>query len=110
MQVAIEDANFELDSIVIEWMQLTKCEKSLKLFQDEVVIEMDEVQIEQDKKSCVLEKFKTYIREQENARKSHDDDLGFEVNFGAFRKESNIRLTSIFSHLNERLSFLYPTN
>ena len=90
MQVAIEDANFELDSIVIEWMQLTKCEKSLKLFQAEVVNET-EVQIEQNKKSRVLQEFKKYIREQENARKSHDDDLGFEVNFGAFRKESNVR-------------------
>ena len=89
MQVAIEDANFELDSIVIEWMKLTKCEKSLKLFQAEVVNET-EVQIEQDKKSCVLEKLKKYIREQEN-EKSHDDDLGFEINFGAFRKESNVR-------------------
>ena len=48
MQVAIEDANFELESVVIEWMQLTKCEKSLKLFQAEVV---NEVKIEQNKKS-----------------------------------------------------------
>ena len=90
MQVAIEDANFELDSIVIEWMKLTKCEKSLKLFQAEVVNETDEVKIEQNKKSRVLEEFKKYIREQEN-KNNQDDDLGFEINFGAFRKESNVR-------------------
>ena len=89
MQVAIEDANFELESIVIEWMQLTKCEKSLKLF--EVVNETDEVKIEQNKKSRVLEEFKKYLRDQENEKPLEDDDLGFEINFGVFRKESNVR-------------------
>ena len=91
MQVAIEDANFELDSIVIEWMQLTKCEKSLKLFQAEVVNETDEVKIEQNKKSRVLEEFKKYLRDEENEKSQDDEDLGFEINFDAFRKESNVR-------------------
>ena len=90
MQVAIEDVNFELESIVIEWMQLTKCEKSLKLFQ-EVVNETDEVKIEQNKKSRVLEEFKKYLRDEENEKSQDDDDLGFEINFDAFRKESNVR-------------------
>ena len=91
MQVAIEDANVELDSIVIEWMQLIKCEKSLKVFQSEVVNEKDEVKTEQNKNSRVLEEFKKYLRDQDNDKSQDDDDLGFEINFGGFRKESNVR-------------------
>ena len=109
MQVAIVDTNFELDSLAIEWMQLTKCKKSLKLFQAEV--ENETVEIEQNKKLRVLGEFKKYLRDQEN-KKNHDDDLGFEINFGTFQKEPKVRLTSTFSIkiINERLSFQYPNN
>ena len=87
-------------------MQLTKCNKSLKLFQAEV----ETVQIEQNKKSRVLEEFKKYLRDQEN-KKNHDDDLGFEINFGTVKKEPKVRLTSTSSiKITNRLSFQYPNN
>ena len=92
MHVAIEDADFELDSMVVEWMQLTKCKKSLKLFQAKV--EKSEVKTERNQ-SFVLDKFEKFVREQENERKTNDvDDLGFEINFGTFQKEPKVRLTS----------------
>ena len=105
MHVAIEDADFELDSMVVEWMQLTKCEKSLKLFQAKV--EKSEVKTERNQ-SFVLDKFEKFVREQENERKTNDvDDLGFEINFGTFQKEPKVRLTSIscsYLKLNAPLS------
>ena len=105
MHVAIEDADFELDSMVVEWMQLTKCEKSLKLFQAKV--EKSEVKTERNQ-SFVLDQFQKFVREQENERKTNDvDDLGFEINFGTFQKEPKVRLTSIscsYPKLNAPLS------
>merc|ERR1711971_253082 len=81
----------DLNEIVIECMKKEKYEKSLKLFQRNI----GGATI--DSNTCssgkLFEKFKKYLEEQESEKenkKKENDDLGFEINFGAYQSDPKL--------------------
>ena len=72
-----------LDDIVMEYLKRAKCEKTSKLFGIERSVESDH--------SKSLEKFIVFLKQKEMKKEFHvEDDLGFEINFGAFQPETKV--------------------
>ena len=72
-----------LDDIVMEYLKRAKCEKTSKLFGIERSGKSDH--------SKSLEKFIIFLKQKEMKKKYHvEDDLGFEINFGAFQPETKV--------------------
>ena len=76
-----------LDDFIIEHLKKAKNEKTLKLFESEKGKSTKE-------KTNVYEKFMNYLKKKEAEKENEKDDLGFEINFGAFRSEAKVSLTS----------------
>ena len=73
-----------LDEIVAAYLKKVKCQKSLKLLEEKVG------QAKNDR-IPMLEKFVNDLKEQEAEKENkRDDDLGFEINFGAFQREQKV--------------------
>ena len=73
-----------LDEIIAAYLKKAKCQKTLKLFGEQIG------QAKNDKMP-MLEKFVDYMKEQEAGKENkRDDDLGFEINFGAFQPEKKV--------------------
>ena len=71
-----------LNDIIGEHLNNTKCEKSLKLFEDNVG---------QTKKAKMMEKFLNYLKKKEAEKENtKDEDLGFEINFGAYQPDKKV--------------------
>ena len=82
-----------LDDFVMEYLKEVKCEKSSKMFGAERSGESEH--------SKSLKKFMKFLKENEKKKEnSVEEDLGFEINFGAFQPEPKVSLC--FNHyLNE---------
>ena len=78
---------FSLDDFIIEHLKKAKNEKTLKLFEGE-----KDDSTKENKK--VYEKFMKYLKKKEAEKENENDDLGFEINFGAFQSESKVGLIS----------------
>jgi len=71
-----------LNDIIGENLKNTKCEKSLKLFEEKVG---------KTKRAKMMKKFLSYLREKEMENENtKDDDLGFEINFGAYQPDKKV--------------------
>ena len=71
-----------LDEIVIECLRRSKHERTLKLFQ------------KQNRNQCNKEIYADFVAFLKNSavkENKDDDDLGFEINFGAFQHETKVR-------------------
>ena len=71
-----------LDDIVIEYLKRAKHERTLKLFQ------------KQDRNQCNKATYADFVAFLKNSvvkENNDDDDLGFEINFGAFQREAKVR-------------------
>ena len=71
-----------LDEIVIECLKRAKYERTLKLIQ------------KQDHNQCskaIYSDFVAFLKQSAVAKQNKDDDLGFEINFGAFQRETKVR-------------------
>ena len=77
---------FSLDDFIIEHLKKAKNEKTLKLFEGE------NGGSKENKK--VYKKFMNYLKKKEAEKANEKDDLGFEINFGAFQSEVKVGLTS----------------
>ena len=67
-----------LDDIVIKYFKRVKCEKASKIFGTEVSGENDH--------SKSLKKFIKFLKRKDVEKQNRiEDDLGFEINFGAFQ-------------------------
>ena len=76
-----------LDEIVIEYLKKVKCAKTIKLFETERSTGRDH--------SESLKKFIEFVAKSEKQKENrNDDDLGFEINFGAFQPEQTVRFLS----------------
>ena len=74
-----------LDEMVGEYLKNGKCEKSLKLF-------AEKVESNKNDKLVILKKFVDYLKKKESEKENmKDEDLGFEINFGAFQPEKKVR-------------------
>ena len=72
-----------LDDIVTEYLKKVKCEKSSKMFGAERSSASDH--------SKSLKKFMKFLKQKEKEKENRgEDDLGFEINFGAFQPEKKV--------------------
>ena len=72
--------DFSLDEIIGEHLKKAKCEKSLKLFEEKVG---------PSKKPKISDNFWNYLKETEK-KNTRDEDLGFEINFGAYQPHKKV--------------------
>ena len=71
-----------LNDIIGEHLKEAKCGKSLKLFEEKV---------ERTKKPKMMKKFLNYLKEKEEKKENtKDEDLGFEINFGAYQSDEKV--------------------
>ena len=88
--------NCSLDDIVTEYLKKAKCEKASKIFGTEHSIESDQNEI-----SKSMRKFEKFLKEKTKKENNVEDDLGFEINFGAFQPEKKLLLrSSLFQKAN----------
>ena len=82
-QMAKRKIDCDLSDIVGSYMRNKKCEKSLKLFKEKGQMKNHQTQM--------LKKFFDYLKEKENDKENQqDDDLGFEINFGAYQSIAKV--------------------
>ena len=75
-----------LDDIVMEYLKKVKCDKTSKMFGTD----------HSGDHSKSLKKFMKNLRQSEiKKEKRIEDDLGFEINFGAFQPEPKVRLLQL---------------
>ena len=73
-----------LDEMVGEYLKNGKCEKSLKLF-------AEKVERTKNDRMDILKKFVHYLKKKVSEKENmNDEDLGFEINFGAFQPEKRV--------------------
>ena len=78
-----------LDDIVSEYLKKIKCEKSSKIFRTESSGGSDHAKS--------LKKFMNFLKRKETEKENRvEDDLGFEINFGAFQAEPKVRFLSLY--------------
>ena len=71
-----------LDDIVMEYLKKVKCDKTSKMFGTD----------HSGDHSKSLKKFMKNLRQSEIKKENRvEDDLGFEINFGAFQPEPKVR-------------------
>ena len=75
-----------LDDFIIEHLKKAKNEKTLKFFEGKMGGP------KQNKN--VYEKFMNYLKKKESEKENEKDDLGFEINFGAYQSEAKVSFTS----------------
>ena len=81
--------DFGLDDIVTEYLKKIKCEKTSKMFGTESSSETD--------LSKSLKKFMKFLKQKETEKENRaEDDLGFEINFGAFQPEPKVSFRTVF--------------
>ena len=75
-----------LNDIIGSYFMKKKCEKSLKLFDENV----DQTKNDATK---ILGKFFRYLKENKTVKKDEkEDDLGFEINFGAYQPDTKVSI------------------
>ena len=97
--MAKRKADFSLDDFVANYLKNAKCGRTLKLFQD--------------KKTCpkkengnICERFMNYLMKKESEKENENDDLGFEINFGAFQPETKVSFTLVNLKILQWIPFL----
>ena len=82
--------NGGLDDIVTEYLKKIKCEKTSKMFGTESSSKSDH--------SKSLKKFMKFLKQKEMEKENRvEDDLGFEINFGAFQPATKVSFSTIFN-------------
>ena len=95
-KMAKRNLDSSLDYIVKEHLKKIKCEKTSKMFGTESSSEKDH--------SKSLKKFIKFMRQKETEKENRvEDDLGFEINFGAFQPEKKVSFRAQY-FLGSRLS------
>ena len=69
-----------VNDLIIGYLKKTKCEKTLKLFEKS----------NENLNHGICEKFMNYLKKKETEKENEKDDLGFEINFGAFQSEGKV--------------------
>ena len=82
-----------LDDIVMEYLKKVKCEKTSKMFGNEG---SDGSNHERS-----LKKFIEFMKQNEAKKETRvQDDLGFEINFGAFQPETKVSFSILLRFSN----------
>ena len=73
-----------LDDFIDGYLKKAKYEKSVKLLKGK---------IEQKKNVKIFEQFMNYFKRKEAEKPNENDDLGFEINFGAYQSQEKVRVS-----------------
>ena len=88
IQMAKRKAEFSLDDFVANYLKNAKCERTLKLFEGRKTCPKKE-------NGNICERFMNYLMKKESEKENENDDLGFEINFGAFQPETKVSFTLV---------------
>ena len=78
-----------LDEIVGEYLKKRKCEKSRKLYEENIGYHKNDG-------TKILEKFLNYLKTMETVKENMKlEDLDFEINFGAYQPEKKVNSTKL---------------
>ena len=82
--MASPNLDSSLNDVVIEYLKKVKCEKPSKMFESKCASE----------NTCLkpLSEFIKFLKQKETMKESVEDDLGFEINFGAFQPTTKVSL------------------
>ena len=87
-----------MDDIVMEYLKKVKSEKASKMFGTNRSSETDH--------SKSLKKFMKFLKENETEKENHvEEDLGFEINFGAFQAATKVSFFGFPKFLIQRFDF-----
>ena len=75
-----------VNDLIIGYLKKTKCEKTLKLFEES----------NENGNHDICEKFMSFLKKKETEKENDTDDLGFEINFGAFQPVAKVSLPESF--------------
>ena len=70
-----------INDLIAEYLKKRKCEKTLKLFEEKNMVS-------ENRNLC--EQFRTFLMKKESEKENRNDDLGFEINFGAFQSVAKV--------------------
>ena len=73
-----------LNDVVIEYLKKVNCEKASKMYESKCA--------SQSSRSKPLSEFIKFLKQKETTKESVEDDLGFEINFGAFQPAMKVSL------------------
>ena len=82
IQMAKRKNDFDLDDVIVAYLKKKKYCRSLKLFRSQNGDKTDKI-------SPVVLKFESFLK-MRNQKSKNDDDLDFEINFGAFQPETKV--------------------
>ena len=83
-----------MDDIIMEYFKKVKCEKTSKKLGTERSSESDHEVV-----SKSLERFVKFVKENEMKKEIRvEDDLGFEINFGAFQPVTKVSFSHSIFH------------
>ena len=80
--MASRNLDSSLNDVVIEYLKKVKCEKTSKMYESKCASE--------GSSSKPLSKFIKFLKQKEMMKESVEDDLGFEINFGAFQSAAKV--------------------
>ena len=82
---------YELDKIVLEYMKSKKHHRSSTLLESNLKSQPENCARKSfPDLTTLIRRFKTYLLESENRKLNELDDLGFEINFGAFQSSKKV--------------------
>ena len=81
-----------IDDLIVGYLKRRKYEKSLHLFEKKNKGSTGR----QLKNHDVCQKFIKYLKRKETEKNDEIDDLGFEINFGAFQSAMKVCLVTLF--------------
>ena len=80
--MASRNLDSSLNDVVIEYLKKVKCEKASKMYESKCTSESSS--------SKLLSEFIKFLKLKETTKESVEDDLGFEINFGAFQSAAKV--------------------
>ena len=83
IQMAKRKIDCSLNDFIIDYLKKRKYERTLKLFEDK-----NEGPEKENTRIC--DNFLNYVIQVESKKEAEIDDLGFEINFGAFQTETKV--------------------
>ena len=74
-----------IGDVIVDYLKKRKYEKTLQLFEENKSFTGRKL-----KNQDLCHKFIKYLQRQESQKDDEDDDLGFEINFGAYQSATKV--------------------
>ena len=81
-----------IGDVIVDYLKKRKYEKTLQLFENK----NNSFTGRKIENHDLCQKFIKYLQKQESEKDDENDDLGFEINFGAFQSAMKVCLVTLF--------------